>query len=215
MAGGSGAHYTTPSLDAWGTMYQRAYHGPISPQSLGQTLVSEFDRGDLRAQLIGEGDQVMVQIASRGGQMSGGRTALSVQLTRMEDGVVARLGQQEWFGVAASLGTTALWALKNPWTLLGRLDDIAQDLVSLQLSARVWETVDAAARTLGATHEISERLRRLTCGYCLSANEVGAPSCVACGAPLGPDQPRGCLRCGYVVPAGSTTCPNCGAALAA
>ncbi|HET7009578.1 MAG TPA: zinc ribbon domain-containing protein [Anaerolineales bacterium] len=194
-------------------MDQRIYHGPISPQSLGQCLVGEFDRGDLRAQMLGDEDQVLVQIASRSGHLSGGPTALTVQLSRVEDGVLARLGQQEWLGVAASLGTTALWALRNPWTLLGRLDDLAQDLTSLQLSARVWDTVDRAAHSLGASHDISERLRRLTCTYCLTANEVGAPSCIACGAPLGPDQPRACPRCGYVVPTGTSTCPNCGASL--
>jgi hypothetical protein len=194
-------------------MDQRVYHGTVTPESLARSLVAEFDRGDLRAQMVGEGDHVLVQIASRSSPVSGGRTAVTVDLNRIEDGVLARLGQQEWLGVAASLGTTALWALKNPWTLLGRLDDIAQDLASLQLSARVWETVDATARGLGASHAISERLRRLMCTYCLTANEVGAPSCLACGAPLGPDQPAACPRCGFVVPAGSSTCPNCGASL--
>ena len=196
-------------------MDQRAYHGNVTPQVLAQALVAEFDRGDMRAQMVGQDEHVLVQIASRAGQASGGRTALTIQLSRIEDGVLARLGQQEWLGVAASLGTTALWALKNPWTLLGRLDDIAQDLVSLQLSARVWETVDAAASTLGASHEISERLRRLMCVYCLTANEVGAPSCEACGAPLGPGQPIACLRCGFIVQVGTATCPNCGASLSA
>jgi hypothetical protein len=194
---------------------QRTFHGPVSPDRLAQALVAEFDRGDLRAQSIGDGEQVLVQIASRAGQPSGGRTALTVQLSTVEDGVLARLGQQEWLGVAASLGTTALWALKNPWSLLGRLDDIAQDLTSLQLSSRVWDVLGAAARTLGASQAISERLRRLTCPYCLTANEVGAPSCIACGAPLGPDQPVACPRCGFVWPSKTDTCGNCGARLSA
>jgi DNA-directed RNA polymerase subunit RPC12/RpoP len=194
-------------------MEQRTYHGPVTPPTLAQALIAEFDRGDLRAQMIGEAGQILVQIASRAHQESGGRTALTVQLSKIEDGVLVRLGQQEWLGVAASLGTTALWALKNPWSLLGRLDDIAQDLVSIQLTARVWEAVDAAARSLGASHEISDRLRRLTCPYCLTANLVGAPSCSACGAPLGPDQPIACPQCGFVWPSGTQTCGNCGSNL--
>ena len=192
---------------------QRTYHGPVTPALLAQAMVAEFDRGDLRAQSIGDGESLLVQIASRVGPASGGRTALTLQLLRVEDGVLARIGAQEWLGVAASLGTTALWALKNPWTLLGRLDDIAQDLTSLQLTGRVWEVLDSASRSLGASQEISERLRRLTCPFCLTANEVGAPHCVACGAPLGPEQPIACLRCGFVWPSGTSSCGNCGASL--
>jgi uncharacterized paraquat-inducible protein A len=128
----------------------------------------------------------------------------------VEDGVLARLGQQEWLGVAASLGTTALGALRNPLTLLGRLDDLAQDISSLQLTDRVWQTVVRTAESLGASHEISERLRRLTCSYCLTANPVGEPRCIACGAPLGPEQPSACPHCGYIVGAGEVTCPQCG-----
>jgi hypothetical protein len=194
-------------------MEQRTFHGPVTPSLLAQALIAEFDRGEMRAQSLGEGEQVLVQIAGRLGQASGGRTALTVQLSQVEDGVLARLGQQEWLGVAASLGTTALWALKNPWTLLGRLDDLAQDLEAIQLTAHVWETLGGAAGSLGAAHQISDRLRRLTCPYCLSANEVGAPSCIACGAPLGPDQPIGCPRCGFVWPSRTAVCANCGLSL--
>lgn len=196
-------------------MEQRTFHGPITPSLLAQALVAEFDRGELRTQSVGQGEQVLVQIASRLGQASGGRTALTVQLSQVEDGVLARLGQQEWLGVAASLGTTALWALKNPWTLLGRLDDLAQDLEAIQLTAHIWETLDGVARSLGASHQISDRLRRLTCPYCLTANEVGAPSCLACGAPLGPDQPVACPRCGFVWPSRTPRCANCGMSLSA
>jgi predicted amidophosphoribosyltransferase len=40
-------------------------------------------------------------------------------------------------------------------------------------------------------------------------NEVGAGSCIACGAPLGNIQPRTCVACGFVVLRGEKTCPNC------
>jgi hypothetical protein len=189
---------------------RRTFHGPIDPQGMAEALLAEFSRGKLRAQQIGEGDHIVVQIASRPGPASGGPTALTVQLQRVEDGVVVEIGQQAWFGVAASLAQTGLWALKNPWMLISRLDDLAEDIASLGLTERVWTVLLRAAETAGASHEISERLRRVTCQYCLSANPVGEAACLACGAPLGPEQPTGCPNCGFVAPAGAATCPQCG-----
>jgi hypothetical protein len=194
-------------------MDQRTFHGPITCQDLAAALIAEFSHGNLQAQRVGEGDNLVVQVASTPMPASGGRTAISVHLSSVEDGVMVTLGQQEWLGVAASLGVTALAALRNPLTLLGRLDDLAQDLASMQLIARVWQTLERTAENLGASLELSERLRRLTCEYCDTANPVGEPNCVACGAPLGPVQPRACPACGYVNPAKASICANCGKAL--
>jgi hypothetical protein len=189
---------------------RRTFHGPVTPESLANTLIAEFSRGNLRAQQIGHGDHVEVQIATRQGHGSGGPTALTVQLQTVEDGVLVQLGQQTWFGVAASLAQTGLWALKNPWTLISRLDDLAVDIASLGLAERVWNVLARAAEAAGASHEISERLRRVTCSYCSSANPVGEPACLACGGPLGPAQPSGCPNCGFVAPAEAAVCPQCG-----
>jgi RNA polymerase subunit RPABC4/transcription elongation factor Spt4 len=189
---------------------QRAFHGPITPADLANALVAELDQGNLKAQMIGSDDNLVVQVASPIIPASGGRTAISVHLSKIEDGVLVRLGQQQWLGVAASLGTTALAAVRNPFSLLGRLDDIAQDIASLQLTARIWQTVERAAENLGASYELSERLRRLTCDHCDTANPVGEPSCIACGAPLGPDQPIACSNCGNVVRQSESKCPQCG-----
>src|SRR3990172_4481309 len=128
----------------------------------------------------------------------GGPTAITIHLSRVEDGVHVRLGAQEWLGTAASLGQTALMALLRPQTLLSRLDDVAQDIYSLQLVERIWEAIERTVHGLGASFQISERLRRLTCAYCTTTNPVGAPSCAACGAPLGFQQPVGCPNCGFV-----------------
>jgi DNA-directed RNA polymerase subunit RPC12/RpoP len=191
-------------------MEQHTFHGPITPQDLAAALIAEFDQGNLQAQVVGRRGHLVVQIASLLRPASGGRTAVSIHLTKVEDGVHVRLGSQQWLGVAASLGFTALALLQNPVSLIGRLDDLAQDYASLQLSARIWQTLERAAQNLGASFELSERLRRLTCPYCDTANPVGDPSCVACGAPLGPAQPVACPKCGFVTDAGSTLCPNCG-----
>ena len=190
---------------------QRTFHGPVTPKDFTRTLIAEFDQGNLRAKQIGRGNHRVIQIASPIAPASGGRTAIAVHLSRVEDGVLVHIGQQQWMGVAASLGVTALSALRNPLSLLSRLDDLAQDIASLQITERVWQTLERAADSLGASYEISERLRRLTCEYCSTANPVGEPHCVACGAPLGHSQPLACSKCGFIVEAGIHSCPECGA----
>jgi hypothetical protein len=190
-------------------MEQRVYHGELTPSYIARALIARFNQGNLRAQQIGSGDQIIVQIATRHGALSGGMTALSVSLQAIEGGVSTQVGKQAWLGVAASLGITALQALRNPFSLVGRLDDLAQDFESLQLSELVWETIDSSARAAGASYELSERLRRLVCTYCSTANPVGEPSCIACGAPLGNLQPFTCDKCGFVLRVSEQVCPNC------
>jgi hypothetical protein len=124
--------------------------------------------------------------------------------------VAVQVGQQAWVAVAASLGFSALAALLNPWNLLGRLDDIAQDIESIQLKDEVWQTIDASARALGSGYELSDRLKRVVCEYCQVANPVGEAACIACGAPLGNAQPATCKNCGYVLSKTEKYCPNCG-----
>jgi hypothetical protein len=194
-------------------MEQRTFHGPISPRDFARALIAEFDQGNLRTKMVGRGENCVVQIASPQIPVSGGRTALTIHLSKVEDGVLVSMGQQQWMGVAASLGTTALLALRNPLTLIGRLDDLAQDISSLQLTVRAWDAIERIADSLGVSYQISERLRRLTCEYCNTANPVGQPRCIACGAPLGSSQPIACQHCGYVVQADTSLCPNCGQAI--
>jgi predicted RNA-binding Zn-ribbon protein involved in translation (DUF1610 family) len=191
-------------------MESRIFHGQITPQEIASSILAEFNRFDYRAQQLGSDDRIAVQITTQVRPISGGDTALTVNVQKVEDGISIQLGKQAWLGVAASLGITALSALRNPWTILSRLDDVAQDIENLQLSERVWEVIERTARSANATLELSERLRRLVCEYCDTANLVGEPSCLACGAPLGKSQPYTCPKCGFVVRREETRCPNCG-----
>lgn len=190
-------------------MNQRIYHGNIDPVDMANALIGYYNRGSYRVQRVGDTNKMVVQIATHERTVSGGQTAMSVVIQRIEDGVAVQVGEQAWLGVAASLGISAISVLRNPLSLLNRLDDIAQDIESLQLSEEVWRVLDNLARTLGASQQISERLQRLTCPYCTTANPVGEPSCIACGAPLGEAQPLTCRRCGYVVYHSEAICPNC------
>ncbi len=191
-------------------MQPKIFYVDITPEEIAQALIAEFDRGVWKAQQIGGGEQVVVQIATRRHTRRGGQTALSVTLRTVPDGVSVQVGKQAWLGVAASLGKTAFMALRNPFYLLGRLDDLAQDIENLQLSERVWEVVQRTARSAGVSQALSERLRRVLCPYCGTANEVGEARCIACGAPLGEAQPRTCLHCGFVLTGNEQVCPNCG-----
>lgn len=171
--------------------------------------MAEFNRGNLRAQVLGDKDKMAVQIATRTGAMSGGQTALTVNIRSVEDGIMVEVGQQAWLGVAASLGQTAISALRNPFSLLGRLDDLAQDIESMQLNEKTWKVIDRAVIALKASYALSEKLSRIACEYCGSANPLGEASCLACGAPLGDAHPTTCRSCGFVVTITETVCPNC------
>jgi predicted Zn-ribbon and HTH transcriptional regulator len=190
-------------------MERKIFHGKIKPVDIAQALIGEFNQGNLHAQTLGQSDKMIVQISTSPGAMSGGQTAITVTIQKLEDGIMVDLGQQAWLGVAASLGTSALAALRNPFHLLGRLDDIAQDIENLQISERVWQVIAQSARAAGVSTELSDRLKRITCEYCGTANPVGEPSCIACGAPLGKMQPNTCRNCGYVVQPGDKKCKNC------
>jgi hypothetical protein len=191
-------------------MEQRLFHGKITPADLAQSLIAHFNRGNLRVQQIGSGEKIAVQIATAQAAVSGGQTALSINFQIVDDGVAVQIGKQNWLGVAASLGVSAISAFINPWSLLNRLDDIAQDVESLKLTEEVWQTLEATAMAIGSGYTLSDRLRRTACTYCNTANPVGEASCVACGAPLGENQPITCRNCGYVYREKIKVCLNCG-----
>lgn len=194
-------------------MDRRVFHGTITPSDVARALMAEFNQGNTQTQLLGESGNLTVQIASSQFSRSGGRTALSVDLQQIEDGVMVQVGEQQWLGVAASLGQTAISALLNPLNLLGRLDDIAQDVSNLQLNEKIWQIVANVVRAAGASQELSERLSSVTCEFCGAANAVRASTCEACGAPLGKDQPKACPKCGFVLTHDENFCPNCGQAV--
>jgi predicted RNA-binding Zn-ribbon protein involved in translation (DUF1610 family) len=194
-------------------MDRRVFHGSITPSDVAQALTAEFNQGNTQTQLLGESGNLTVQIASSQFSRSGGKTAVSVNIQQIDDGIMVQVGELQWLGVAASLGQTAISALLNPLNLLGRLDDIAQDVSSLQLNEKIWQIISNVARAAGANQELSERLSSVTCEFCGSANHVGASTCIACGAPLGAAQPKTCPKCGFVLTHDEKSCPNCGQAI--
>ena len=191
-------------------MERRIYHGNIKNIDLARALIGNFSRENFHVQQFGSEDRLVVQVSSSPYARSGGKTALSILLQNVEDGVAVDVSKQAWLGIAASLGVSTIATLHNPINLLNRLDDIAQDIEYLQLVDSVWETIDETARSLGSGFELSERLNRYICDYCNTPNPPGESSCIACGAPLGDIQPFTCKYCGYVLTKAEKFCVNCG-----
>jgi len=190
-------------------MERKFLYGDITPNDLAHALISEYNRGNLQVQTVGNAGKIAVQITTRISARSGGQTALTISIQRVDEGVMIEIGEQALFGVAASIGATALSALRNPFSLLGRLDDLAQDIEYMQLKENVWKTISAAAKSLDASYDLSDRLKRIPCIYCGTANEIGTASCIACGAPMGLIQPGTCPHCGFITSNEETICPNC------
>mgnify|MGYP001198118382 CR=1 FL=1 len=191
-------------------MNTRIYHGEVSPDDFARDLFAQFDTETYSVEAFGNEDELSLQIATRRGSRSGGDTSISVHLLKVADGVSVQLGEQRFLGLAASFGRTALDAFRNPISLLGKLDRIAQDIESVQLEERVWKVIDRTARQHHAGEKLSQRLSSLACPYCQTGNKVGEGACLACGAPLGSVQPETCRRCGYVLYFDEASCPNCG-----
>jgi hypothetical protein len=165
-------------------MEQRVYYGEITPQDIAEALRIRFDRGGYRVYQIGDGPKIALQITTREDSRSGGQTAIGVTLERIAKGVIVQVGKQAIWDVAASLGVTVLSLLRNPWRLLERIDDLAQDIESLQLTQEIWETIEATAHFHRASEQINQALSRLVCEYCRTPNPPENTHCVACGAPL-------------------------------
>jgi len=190
-------------------MVQKTYYGNFLPEDFTRSIIAQFHRGNLRVQQIGDGERIVVQVASKELSNSGGKTAIGISLQKVEDGVMVQVGKQTWFSIAASLGISAISVLRNPLNLLGRIDDIAQDIENLQLRDEIWAVIESTAKNLGSGFDLSERLRRYVCDYCETANPLGESNCIACGAPLGAIQPKTCKNCGYVIMQTDLLCPNC------
>jgi len=191
-------------------METKFFHGNITAEDLACILVHRFNRGNLAAQYTHSGKQWLVQVASRINAKSGGQTALCVNILQMDDWISISMGKQNWLGIAASIGISLFSFLtRNPLNVISRIDDIAQDIENLSLDDQVWAVIDEAVIAFGVTHELSDRLKRAGCEYCDTANPVGLPRCLACGAPLGNSQPRTCDNCGFVAGPNDTHCQNC------
>jgi predicted RNA-binding Zn-ribbon protein involved in translation (DUF1610 family) len=195
-------------------MEQRTYRGEIDVEGLAGALLTTFNTGELMAQTVrGQDGHVLVQIATRDSGWGAARSALSVGIAPVQDGVRVTIGEQRWLDAAASLAITGLGALINPRSLLWRIDDIARDVGKLTLDDQVWEAIEHYCDSVGARLGLAEKHLVVACPYCGVGNEVGVGTCSACGGSLVEVQPVACHKCGFVLPKGSRFCSRCGTKL--
>jgi hypothetical protein len=145
-------------------MEQRIYHGEVSPADLAAFLVQQYDpQPDLQAQILGEGDSLLVQIG-HGDHPEKIRHAVTVAITRApegEPGVAVTMGQQQWLtpgmvGYAAMMGLISV--MVTPWVLFALIWPLSDLIGSAALPGDVWNAIDLHMASRGATRSADRQL---------------------------------------------------------
>ena len=194
-------------------MITKTFYGNFQLQHFVQFLAAAFRDQNLDVRVSRHGEKNVVRFVSSRLARSGGHFGLNLVVTEFNEGVKIEISNPENFGVAASLGKTAIAAMINPRNLFSRLDDVAQDLENISLDQNLMKMIEQYMRSNHLTLQLSEALSRSVCDYCQVANEYGVGNCVACGAPMGDVQAVTCKRCGHVVNKHADRCSQCGAKL--
>ncbi|NTU79992.1 MAG: zinc ribbon domain-containing protein [Chloroflexales bacterium] len=207
-------------------MEQRMYQRTIDPDALAQHLLDTWDQGDTVAQAL-EGDEgIIVQV----GQRSGGffsdepRSAVTLALEPVGDGLRVTLGEQQWYrdggGRIMVGGLIGFFPFFFTWPLGGGRDEP----VDPQVSSQVWESVERYVQqhgvVTGATTRLPQppeavtgattRLAGIYCPSCGTESALEAERCRECGTYL---QARACPACGVSNPATANFCMRCGSSL--
>ena len=135
-------------------MQQRTYQGgTATPAGLAGYLVQQFEQTRRqRAQILGEGDSLIVQIGR-----DGRSPALTLGIARRPETpqeLIVTMGEQEWlhsssvlYGAAGSLAG----ALFTPWALFGLIWPLKHTLDAQNLPGEVWNMIDVYLGSQGAT----------------------------------------------------------------
>lgn len=190
-------------------MITKTYYGKFQVNHFLNFLAATFRDQNLDVNVSNHGKRNVVRFVSSRGAKSGGQFALNLILTEFEGGVRIDIGTPEGLGVAASLGKTALFTLLNPYNLLVRLDDVAQDIENITLDQSLLKEIERYMRTNHLTLKLSSSLSKTVCEYCHSINDYGKSNCVSCGAPMGDTLLKTCPRCGFAMKNKLSRCPQC------
>ncbi|HEC22967.1 MAG TPA: zinc ribbon domain-containing protein [Chloroflexi bacterium] len=195
-------------------MQRRTYRGPVTARGLAEALVIRFNTGHLIARASGSDDHMIVQIIAREGKWDQRtRAALTISIIQSQNAVEVSLGEHQWLGPAADLLDAGLRGWFRPFSLLGELSEIAEDIQTLQLPQQVWEAVEHYVESVGAKLGLAEEDRMVACPFCGVGNPVGAGQCSACGGSLAGVQPKACPQCGKLSPPTARFCSRCGTPL--
>ncbi len=137
-------------------MEQRTYQGSIAPETLADYLVQHYNSQEkLRAQKIGQGDTLVVQIGYDHDHHDI-RNAITVGIHRAqgsETALVVTMGEQQWItpqvaGYAVMMGLISV--MVTPWALFALIWPVSQLLGSRTLPSDVWSTIEVFAAGQGA-----------------------------------------------------------------
>ncbi|NDJ52728.1 MAG: zinc ribbon domain-containing protein [Chloroflexi bacterium] len=170
-------------------MSERTYTGKISAVGLADNLIHTFTTGHLMARYrVREQQFVDLQIRSResdrGGQW---RTVLTMTFTQRTDGIHVDIADHNWVGSATDLLSEGARSFRNPMRLLGRLNDVVEDVQTLQLPQQVWLAIEAYVEKALLNPDLPQDY--VVCPYCNTPNEIGVLVCPACGGSLADVQP--------------------------
>ncbi len=228
-------------------MEQRVYVGNIDPNGLADFLVQTFnqnfsysgwsDRYQTMAQKVGQGDQILVQVARARTSSGRIRGALGVSISRTSNGVSVSTGQSNWLDLDdPSIAGTLIGSLFFPPLLIF---PVLRGIHNYTFYQDVWQAIDTYCTQGGAHQGSTTTAHGIYCPYCGTINDETVQQCQTCGAPLqaqqgqpqqqaaqqatqyytppprSPQQPQQpaqemviCPRCGQRVPA-ANFCNNC------
>ncbi len=142
-------------------MQQRTYQGgTATPAGLAVFLTQQFAATRrLRAQTLGEGDSVVVQIGRE--ERAPAITLGIMQPPERAVDIVVTMGEQEWLAPSSSLYGVAgslVGVLFTPWALFGLLWPLKHTLDAHNLPQEIWGMVETYLIGQGATLGHEEHL---------------------------------------------------------
>lgn len=206
-------------------MDNRFYPLPhLDIERMARDIEDHFVRQGYQTQHFGTQEQVAVQMR-KGGELEaliGLQAALTVTLQKVQGGVTANVGQQQWVDKAAvgAIGFFFLW----PLMITAGAGLIRQ----AGLETQIYNAVDMAVQRQGgrpyATHYQPQRNAQqyrqpqqppqVACPNCHAQNDEGDVYCSYCGKPLHKEQEKKrCEQCSAPLKPDAAFCAKCGHAV--
>jgi hypothetical protein len=189
--------------------HQRMFHGGINAVALADQLAARFHDRQAQTHVERYAGSALVQIGSKHG------TPVTVHIADIEGGVLVTMSRdRDWLDRAADASELAERAASNPLSLLALIPDIVGELQQSNYAPQIWDAInDIFALSRALAGEVGAQRNPKVCTHCGVANDPALDQCIACGAPLPVDLPRGCPKCGREHTSDALFCQACGTRL--
>ncbi|GHO42519.1 zinc ribbon domain-containing protein [Ktedonospora formicarum] len=207
-------------------MDNRFYPLPnLDLERMARDIEDYFVRQGYQVQHFGMQDQVAVQMR-KGGELEalvGLQAALTVTLQKVQGGVAANIGQQQWIDKAAvgAIGVFFLWPLMvTAGAGLIRQAGLetqifnAVDIAVQRQGGRPYSPPHYSTRPYGQSRP-SRQAVPMQCPHCQAQNDEGDAYCSYCGKSLRPEPKKvsHCQQCGATLKPDAAFCAKCGQAV--